>query len=807
MSDNNHKIINIKNNNTKYDIELTNVKKINVNKNDNTKKTNIYKNNDIAPLDGFTLKKLLFNINSNEGSIFFDFKGIYNINVISSIFIINLNDFIDSDYLNDFLNTNFKFNTITLLKSLIDNFTKKNTNFKSILNIKLLFNSFYGCVPIFYLDISNILSNIISKDKKFQFKNNNNDINDNFMSIIKMKCELLISIINYVLKLNIYDNYFINIEYGYHLLNRDGFYKFMNNYLNTNDLFINNNINDYKFLIGVENNSIMNLKIIISNFIKFINIDILNRFFDIYNVKLTNNNIKLKTFYNYINTYYNLDIKSLNKQNNITYYDNYNIFNKYYNFNYYNIKKYNDNTINNNDKYNIDFNDNYNDKYSAKIINKNDKDIITNSNIPRSIYKNKLIKFIKNVDNIKNNYKNEIKKKDNNYIKNNIKTTIEQIIKYDKNNNWIININTNPVYDYIINEGIEDIIMSLFKNDNKINITHNYNKYTPSSGNNIFSIINDKLNDKLNNNDNINNTNDKLNKSNIIELTCEFMKPSTNSFNNYFTPLYGNNDKYSLTKSLENILGNNINLATKIIPIKTNSNNTGKKIRLIKVFIYTNLNINKIVDIILRKIKLMDIQNNNSNICNIILLIDQYSNEKKSNIIKSILNNKLNDFSDKKSKIIFSNLFINIKINSYIRKCLAYISYQNKFIKLGITHINYNSLIIKRLNYYNKYTKYLNYINNLDIKINLDIKNNLKNEKNNLDIKNNLKNEKNNLDIKNNLKNEKNNLDIKNNHCSCCKCLSRHNNYYLEYKYIPYLTNNLNDKLNNDNDYYYWIYN
>jgi hypothetical protein len=220
------------------------------------------------------------------------------------------------------------------------------------------------------------------------------------------------------------------------------------------------------------------------------------------------------------------------------------------------------------------------------------------------------------------------------------------------------------------------------------------------------------------------------------------------------------------TFGMDNKNGNNV--------YKNNSNK--KCIRLIKIFIYEKMSLNAISNIILRKLNLSNIElNNNSNVKNIILLHYENASYNMTQALKKLLIKKL--YNEKERKINLGNIYMDVKINPYLRKCLAYMCYQDKFVKYGISNQLSHILIKKRLELH---TQYLEYCNKMYSRF--EVNENYIKKKNS----------------------SKSSNSSKNKHCNCCNCNSKENNYSLEYKYLPYLMYEPVNKLINS-ELSYWI--
>jgi hypothetical protein len=657
-------------------------------------------------LDKYHHIQLIFNKNTCEGCMFFNFNGINNTKIISGYKIINLGSFLNYDYmLNFFQDTNnIDMKHISKDKLYIDlcNIINNNPLLKKLKDIYNIYSYFPGCVLIFYIDISDFL-NTISNYKNTTFLNNTNCI-----ELIKYKMEYLISLINSLLQLNIFASYFINLEYGYHMKYNDGIHNFISTYFKANTLFINNHIDNYKYFIDLETPDLTTIKLGINAKCKFVSFEILQLYLK--SAYVSPYFITLDNFNTYINCNYNLEMEHLQKNGDVI---------------------------------------NCGDLTYPKIIKKYLDTI--------SDYK---LEFTKQY--IAGNINSE--------IKNNVSTTINTILKINNINNWLIVANTNATFDYNINAGISNLIEDLYNNstqcDNNFSNVNGNDVNCNSVNGNVGNVngVNMRYNNTNNNNRKRANSDGQFNDINmqLIGVSYEIISP-LNIINNIMSSKYNNQNP-------------NQNKFRITIP------NTSSSTRIIKIYIHNKPSINNIVNIILRKLSFTNIDFNNKNIKNIIIVYYENATYNMTKSLKNIIIKKIN------KPLKFGSIFMNIHIQPYIRKCLAYMCYQDKFVKYGISNQVAGVLIKKRLELHDDYLKYCNRIIN---------KFRVNEKYNNVNMNTNM--------TKNINKSTNKNVEgNKVTHCECCSCSSKNNNYNLEYKYTPYL---LEEPINNlaKGDLSYWM--
>lgn len=374
------------------------------------------------------------------------------------------------------------------------------------------------------------------------------------------------------------------------------------------------------------------------------------------------------------------------------------------------------------------------------------KDAVNKHN---KLYPKLIYKVYNNINNLQVNIVKELTDE----IKNNIKYTLTTIMNYEKTNNWIITLNNHPIFDNYINNSFEEILKTLYTLTEKKDTNNNINIY---SNNNIKS--NNKETDNKDTEDNMS----------LIGISYEIVP--------------------CITSNIFNMI-NNINNINNIQQLKEINNSDKYNIILHKIYIYKKLSPFQISNIIKKHLLSKCIINNSRN-KNIVVVYNLYSDNNTSKKVKHILNSN--------SNYNFGNIFIDCKFNYYLRKLLAFLSYQNEFVKTSTAIHKPNLLFQSKYTLYNRYNNYLSYIFNNNISKDTPSNTNINlftfNNNNHIDtnIDNNI-----NISNYNNIK--------KSEHCTCCNCESKNNNYYLQYKHIPYLDNDIKDKLIGKTSYY-WIF-
>jgi hypothetical protein len=318
-------------------------------------------------------------------------------------------------------------------------------------------------------------------------------------------------------------------------------------------------------------------------------------------------------------------------------------------------------------------------------------------------------------------------------------------MNYDKVNNWIITLNTDPVFDSHINNSFCSILENLY-NSSTVNSSKIFNKSQINTIN--ASSSSSKCNINIHKSDN-NDIVDDNKSENITHLYTTYEILPLN------TILNGNNNIFN------NMLTNISSKQNKTISSSISSNQNTKVV-VHKVYIYKKLQPSHILGIIKKRISILNLKVDDQNIKNIIVLIDLYNNPQVTKTIQTQLNID--------NKYMYGSIFINCKLDLYLRKMLAFLAYQNSFIKLGISTHNNIDLLLKKHKLMNDYNTYNSVIyTNFNIKYNKQLHNKKKTC------------------------------------CTCCKCYSRTSNYYLDYKYVPYLDTEIKQNIiTSDNKY--WIH-
>jgi hypothetical protein len=674
------------------------------NNNINTNNSNNDVNINYSILNPYITKlNLLYYKNYAQGGFYFSFLGMNTFKLISGLMIININDLLDDELLTD-LFFNDKYKEYARFKARLDMcnaYIIKSINYVKYLQLKII-----GLNSLFYIDLCNCVNELIHK----------NVINISVShDSIKDKLDIFINNLNTYFEFAYLYNVVVLLEHNNYILKYDGLYTFIYDYINSNELFIHSSIKDNLYILGRENPSLYNIKMIISQNVKFIDIDILNN--------ITNYVLNMPTLPNMPS----LNIKLLHQL----------------------LTQYNYNDLihaTSNDTNTIEDNTNKKDEHNTKdtlghntkdTLGHNTKDTVENN---KMLYPKLIPRYIKRILDHKENIVKAINESE--VIYNNIHKTLEAIMNYDKVNNWIITLNTDPVFDSHINNSFCSILENLYKNNNStVDCSKIFNK---SQINNTSA---SKYNINIHDSDNNIGDDNKSENITLLGITYDILPLNTilNGNNNIF-----NNTLSNISSKQNKIISNTI----------ASTQNT--KVIVHKIYIYKKLQPSHILSIIKKRISILNLKTQEQNIKNIIVLIDLYNNPQVTKTIQTQLNID--------NKYMYGSIFINCKIDLYLRKMLAFLSYQNSFIKLGISTHNNIDLLLKKHKLMNDYNTYNNVIyTNFSIKYNKQLHNKKKTC------------------------------------CTCCKCYSRTSNYYLDYKYVPYLDTEIKQNIiTTDNKY--WIH-
>jgi hypothetical protein len=413
------------------------------------------------------------------------------------------------------------------------------------------------------------------------------------------------------------------------------------------------------------------------------------------------------------------------------------------------------------DNFNTYINCNYNlDKEHLQ----NNGDAINSSDLA---YPKIIKKYLDNISDYKLEFaKQYIAGNINSQIKENVSTTIKTILKINNINNWLIVANTNSTFDYNINAGISKLIEEIY-NTQGDNVTDGMGGHGMSGNasngvndNSVNGVTGYNINGNYTGSRKRSNSDGKYNEPNmqLIGVSYEIISP-LNIINNIMSSKYNNQNP-------------NQNKFRITIPNRSTS-----PIRIVKIYIHNKPSINNIVNIILRKLSFTNIDLGNKNVKNIIIV---YYENATYNMTKSLKNIMLKKIA---KPVKMGSVFMNVHIQPYIRKCLAYMCYQDKFVKYGISNQVAGILIKKRLELHDDYLKYCNRIIN-KFRVNEKYNNNM-----DVDVDVNADMDVNaNKNVKGGNVKGANIKKQKVNHCECCTCSSKNNNYNLEYKYTPYLS-------------------